>query len=270
MKLPFLSRNNSSSPSHSSSCSSSSSSWPWPSCHQNPKTLSFRNTVTSKNPNPIIETMDTSFSSEENESIENVIKGLKSSKRFIFEKKGRSNSILEEANQPRNGFVLLSLESKDPYYDFKRSMEEMVDAHKLHRNWRSLEKLLYWFLKVNSERSHGYIFAAFVDLLVGLAFKGQNDSVSSSSTDNVAVTTVTTETCSTLCSCSNQEGNTNPSGESPSSHLSFYTSCSSDSDEVSSPLVPRVTHESRVCCLSSFSETEEKIKDTDVDGYVSC
>ncbi|XP_010525709.1 PREDICTED: transcription repressor OFP15-like [Tarenaya hassleriana] len=288
MKLPFLYKNISSTPNYSSSCSSSSSSsssssWPWPSCHQNPKTLSFRNTATSKNPNLVndeTELAPATFSSsaaaseppEEPESIENVIERLKSSKRLIFGRKGESNSILEEANRPRNGFMLLSLESNDPYADFKRSMEEMVETHKLHKDWKSLEKLLYWFLRVNAKSSHGYIFAAFVDLLVGLALKGQNDVVSSSTATD-AVTVTVTETSSTSCSCSNDEGNPNHAGESPLSPLSFYTtSFSSDSDETSlSRPVPRVTDEiSRVYCLSSLLEMEEKIKDIDVDDYVSC
>ncbi|CAL9246630.1 unnamed protein product [Arabidopsis halleri] len=135
MKVPFLNK------SFSSSCNSNSnsSSWAWPSCHQNPRTQSFRVTISAINPNDvedeeeeeedkeeeedeekmeggkeeeeenllpdiIISSPSSSISSNidaieelpETESIENVIKGIKSSKRLIFERKGESNSILEE------------------------------------------------------------------------------------------------------------------------------------------------------------------------------
>ncbi|CAE6076002.1 unnamed protein product [Arabidopsis arenosa] len=118
-----------------------SSSWAWPSCHQNPRTQSFRVTISAINPidvedeedeedkeeeeeeeekekreegkekeeenllpDIIISSPSSSISSNidaieelpETESIENVIKGIKSSKRLIFERKGESNSILEE------------------------------------------------------------------------------------------------------------------------------------------------------------------------------
>ncbi|XP_010515719.1 PREDICTED: transcription repressor OFP15-like [Camelina sativa] len=145
MKIPFLNK------SFSSSCysSSDSSSWGWPSCHQNPRTQSFRVNTTAINPTddveeeekekedeeekgdeeeeekeqengeeeekgeeedeeeeeplPAIISSSSSSSSidaieelPETESIENVIKGIQLSKRFIFEHKGESNSILEE------------------------------------------------------------------------------------------------------------------------------------------------------------------------------
>ncbi|KAG7560606.1 hypothetical protein ISN45_Aa05g021180 [Arabidopsis thaliana x Arabidopsis arenosa] len=130
MKVPFLNK------SFSSSCysNSDSSSWAWPSCHQNPRTQSFRVTISAINPNDVEDeedeedkeeeeeeekreegkekeeenlfpdiiisspssTIDTIEELPETESIENVIKGIKSSKRLIFERKGESNSILEE------------------------------------------------------------------------------------------------------------------------------------------------------------------------------
>nr|AAT67577.1 hypothetical protein At3G52550 [Arabidopsis thaliana]AAX23866.1 hypothetical protein At3g52550 [Arabidopsis thaliana] len=134
MKVPFLNK------SFSSSCysNSNSSSWGWPSCHQNPRTQSFRITISTINPydaedeeeeedkeekekekrenekeeeeeenslpgimiptssSSISSTIDTIEEVPETESIENVIKGIKSSERLIFERKGESNSILEE------------------------------------------------------------------------------------------------------------------------------------------------------------------------------
>lgn len=264
MKLPFLNKNNSSS-SYSSNSSSTSSSWPWPSCHQTPKTISFRATITFTN--PIHDQDDDELDPPEiTESIENVIKGLRSSERLIFESKGESNSILEEATTNREqeqeegkeeeeGFMLLSLESNDPYSDFKRSMEEMVEAHALHHDWRSLEKLLLQFLKVNAKTSHRHIFAAFVDLLVNLALHTNNKPINNNNNiakDDGAVSASRAAAGEASTSCCNSVN----LGESPSSPLSFYTSCSSSSssDETSSTSV-------RFLPLSSLLEMDEKTKD---------
>ncbi|CAH8384307.1 unnamed protein product [Eruca vesicaria subsp. sativa] len=269
MKLPFLNKNNSSfsctSDSNSVSSSTNTTSWAWPSCHQNPKTTSFRATITFTN--PIHEQDDDELDpSEIKESIESVIKGLRSSERLIFESKGESNSILEEATtkqvqeqeeeaeeEEEEGFMLLSLESNDPYSDFKRSMEEMVDAHALHHDWRSLELLLVQFLKVNAKTSHRYIFAAFVDLLFNLA-PNTNGLISNNiAKDDVvgvsASRAVAGEASTSYCTSIGL-------GESPLSPLSFYTSCSSSSssDETSSTSV-------RFLPLSSLLEMDEKTKD---------
>ncbi|GAB4856302.1 hypothetical protein Ancab_014230 [Ancistrocladus abbreviatus] len=122
------------------------------------------------------------------DQIEMVIRGLRS-ERLFFEP-GKSNSIMEEANKtgssickasrssknfgsndlvPYKESVVLSMESKDPFVDFRRSMEEMIEAHGL-KDWESLEELLGCFLRVNGKNNHGYIIGAFVDLLVSLSF----------------------------------------------------------------------------------------------------
>lgn len=116
MDVPFLNKNFSS----SSSSNSNSSSW-GPSYHQNPRTISFRATSIANNYYDVDEEeeeeeeekplsaiiLSSSFSSTsftadgieelpETESIENVIKGIKPSERLIFERTGKSKSILEE------------------------------------------------------------------------------------------------------------------------------------------------------------------------------
>ncbi|XP_010503998.1 PREDICTED: transcription repressor OFP18 [Camelina sativa] len=276
MKLPFLNKNNmTSSSSFSSSSSSSSSSWPWPSCHQqNPKTKSSRASVIVNKPKHVDESEPpprsfsssssyssySSFSSTshvmenppEIESIENVIKGLKSSKRLIFEQRGTSNSILDDATkredheEEEEGVMLLSLETNDPYSDFKNSMEKMVEAHALHHDWKSLEKLLFWFLKVNAKTSHRYIFAAFVDLVLNFAVVPSKDVAGEPSSDVVVEDSL-----------------------SSSWPISLYTSYSS-SDETSSTSVGLLPETSKgekksrgVCCLSSLFELEEKINPND-------
>lgn len=197
MKLPSLFKNSEAATNYKLS------SWQWPSCNQVPKTLSFRvadgdgkkTTTTVDHPATSLDTPEScftnsseysgSFSTSSEDSgggelvVETVIRGLRS-ERLFFEP-GQTSSILEEAkaassglmsNCPlmkQNGVVYLSMDSQDPYLDFKKSMEEMVEAHGL-KDWDCLEELLGWYLRVNGNDNHGYIFGAFVDLLVGLAF----------------------------------------------------------------------------------------------------
>ncbi|CAN6275626.1 unnamed protein product [Urochloa humidicola] len=63
------------------------------------------------------------------------------------------------------GAVVVTVESKDPYGDFRASMAEMVAAHGL-RDWEALEELLAWYLKLNAKGVHAAIVGAFIDLLV--------------------------------------------------------------------------------------------------------
>ncbi|KAJ4970241.1 hypothetical protein NE237_003340 [Protea cynaroides] len=149
---------------------SSSSSWIWPSCKQS-KTFSFRadddkvyKTVNSVyiDGGDVVTTPESwftnssesaSFSTVSEDSggewVETVIRGLRS-ERLFFEP-GESNSILEEAKAggfPFKESLVFFMESKDPYVDFRTSMEEMVEAHGL-KDWKCLEELLGWYLRVN-------------------------------------------------------------------------------------------------------------------------
>ncbi|KAJ9181321.1 hypothetical protein P3X46_009461 [Hevea brasiliensis] len=256
MKLPFLSKINT----DSSRSSSSSSSWPWPTYCQQPKTLSFRtsdNMFKTLN-SAYLDVVDTpaeswftnssesaSFSTASDESgagepaLETVIRGLRS-ERLFFEP-GETSSILEEAKAGNGGggeipfkeSVVFSMDSQDPCVDFKKSMEEMVEAHGL-KDWESLEELLCCYLKVNGTSNHGYIIGAFIDLLIGLAFASS--------------------TASDSCSCS----------RSPSSPLSFYTSSFSD-DSSSTPCVSSLEADQEEIhispCLSSLEAQNEIIKE---------
>lgn len=110
-------------------------------------------------------------------SVENIIQGL-SSDRLFFEA-GETNSIMQEAHKPsseneyfpkfKERSVVQPMESQNPYLDFKKSMQEMVQALGL-KDWESLEELLGCYLKVNGKNNHGYIIGAFIDLLAGLNF----------------------------------------------------------------------------------------------------
>ncbi|XP_008798879.2 transcription repressor OFP13 [Phoenix dactylifera] len=105
------------------------------------------------------------------ETVEAVIRGLRSDR--LFFEPCRTNSVVEEAaaktgRVPFEGSVAMAIDSKDPYWDFKVSMEEMVVAHGV-KDWGWLQEMLGWYLKLNGKRTHGFIVGAFVDLLLGLA-----------------------------------------------------------------------------------------------------
>ncbi|MED6156556.1 hypothetical protein PIB30_015442 [Stylosanthes scabra] len=99
--------------------------------------------------------------------------------RFFFELDETSSSIFEASKNKGPLFlkdsVVLSLDSNDPFLDFKKSMEEMVEALGLNKDWEGLQDLLSWYLKVNAKSNHGYIVGAFVDLLVGLQLPNNNN-----------------------------------------------------------------------------------------------
>ncbi|KAI9122225.1 hypothetical protein K1719_006914 [Acacia pycnantha] len=165
-----------------SSSSSSSSSWSWPSCHH-PKTLSFR-----ASSSDIFRTINSAYldlpDDDASDPIETMIRGgLRSSDRLFFEP-DQTSSILEAKSATTTltfkDTLVLSMESQDPFVDFRKSMEEMVEAHGV-KDWDSLEELLCWYLRVNAKSNHGYIMGAFVDLLLFLSLSSESSSLSSAS-----------------------------------------------------------------------------------------
>ncbi|KAL3520911.1 hypothetical protein ACH5RR_019060 [Cinchona calisaya] len=163
------------------------------------------------------------------ESLEMIVRGVRS-ERLFFEPGGTSSMIKEEeaASEdlqkksccenfpvPLKESVVLAMESEDPYLDFKKSMEEMVETNGL-KDWESLEELLGWYLKMNGKVNHGFIVGAFVDLLIGLA-------ASSSNSNNV--------------SCSDNDHDS-----------SFLSASSSFSSLTSSPLSPFGQKEKKEIC----------------------
>ncbi|KAK8496799.1 hypothetical protein V6N13_126168 [Hibiscus sabdariffa] len=267
MKFPFLSNANAK---NNNIVQRPKSSWQWlPSCHQ-PKTLSFR---TDSNGNTLFTTIINSAyldsidetTADYNLPLESVIRGLKSD-RLFFQPGGETSSIMEEATKstdeedddddddigglPFKESVALSMESRDPYVDFRESMEEMVEAQGL-KDWEGLEQLLFWYLRANGECNHGYIVAAFVDLLVArLAIN-----VSNPKSDNT---------------------------HSPSSPLSFYTSsnssssCLSSSEDCSASTIPCTSplqaqkeieddsHCSSSSSSSPLSEVDQKLEENKI------
>ncbi|KAK6164660.1 hypothetical protein DH2020_001524 [Rehmannia glutinosa] len=113
------------------------------------------------------------------------------SQRFFFASPGRSNSIVDSSssavsvastssstssNQPENdavsgGSIAVPTYSPDPFVDFRRSMQEMVEAREIHdvrENWDYLHELLMCYLSLNPKSTHKFIVGAFADLLVSL------------------------------------------------------------------------------------------------------
>ncbi|GKE29613.1 transcription repressor OFP16-like protein [Tanacetum coccineum] len=111
------------------------------------------------------------------------------SNRFFFSSPGRSNSIIESsfastssaastsftAETAEEGFhgggVAIHTVSPDPYFDFRKSMQEMVEARDINdarANWDYLHELLTCYLDLNPKSAHKFIVGAFADLLVTL------------------------------------------------------------------------------------------------------
>ncbi|GAU37183.1 hypothetical protein TSUD_30480 [Trifolium subterraneum] len=124
------------------------------------------------------------------------------SQRFFFSSPGSSNSLIEYTNTNTtqhssvpftdksnsvkrekkekiekeevlfNGSVAVPTYSPDPYTDFRRSMQEMVEARPelmdVKSNWNILHELLLCYLALNPKNTHKYILGAFADLLVTL------------------------------------------------------------------------------------------------------
>ncbi|KAL0410169.1 UNVERIFIED_CONTAM: Transcription repressor OFP13 [Sesamum latifolium] len=210
MKFPFLFK-----PSETTTTTSAAPAWPWPACVNNPKTLSFRAATTNgnniyktmnsaylhdKNAAEFAETPDSFFSicdtsshrHEESFSCASeicsetaVIRGLRSDR--LFFEPGETSSILEEVKSYddfpyKESAAIMAMDSRDPFTDFRVSMEEMVEAHGL-KDWECLEELLSCYLRVNGKSNHGYIVGAFVDLLLRLAIGSSNDTSSTSAID---------------------------------------------------------------------------------------
>ncbi|PON55243.1 Ovate protein family, C-terminal [Parasponia andersonii] len=103
------------------------------------------------------------------------------SRRFFFSTPGRSNSIVDSAAAAEpdeaaatlfGNSVAVPTFSPDPYADFRRSMQEMVEARELmdvqKSNWEYLHELLLCYLALNPKTMHKFIIGAFADLLVNI------------------------------------------------------------------------------------------------------
>ena len=166
------------------------------------------------------------------ESLETVVRGARS-ERLFFEPDDTS-SILEKSKSidsvetellPKSGFkesLIVSIESENPYEDFRKSMGEMVESHGV-KDWDGLEELLGWYLKANWKNNHRFIIGAFVDLLIHILLASSSSSSSSTSTSTSSSSSSSlcsnsdsnyytcTESSSSSCSCSSSLRSLNPS-----------------------------------------------------------
>ncbi|CAH2038849.1 unnamed protein product [Thlaspi arvense] len=117
------------------------------------------------------------------------------SRRFFFSSPGRSNSITDSPDlRPGDNYqtatarttnttrllaggtaVKQYVQSPDPYNDFRRSMQEMLDAVTNAgdlRRYEFLHELLLSYLSLNAADTHKFIIRAFADILVSLLSDG--------------------------------------------------------------------------------------------------
>ncbi|CAH1438189.1 unnamed protein product [Lactuca virosa] len=130
---------------------------------------------------------ETYFDNNESSSVEIIVRGVKSER--LFFKPDTTSAILETQGSgrqrtlvdidggvfPYKESVAMVMESEDPYGDFKKSMEEMMESLDL-KDWDCLEELMGWYLRMNGKNNHEFIVGAFVDLLAGIS--GGDDSCS--------------------------------------------------------------------------------------------
>ncbi|KAF3457132.1 hypothetical protein FNV43_RR01789 [Rhamnella rubrinervis] len=109
------------------------------------------------------------------------------SQRFFFSSPGHSNSIVEspdikpgvvdsetttDMDIDSAGGVRVPKFSINPYDDFRRSMQEMMEARDVLVDERSdleyLHELLLCYLALNPKHTHKFIISAFTDLVINL------------------------------------------------------------------------------------------------------
>uniref|UniRef100_J3M2U1 Transcription repressor n=2 Tax=Oryza brachyantha TaxID=4533 RepID=J3M2U1_ORYBR len=127
---------------------------------------------------------------DDDDDEEVIIRGLRSSNRRLFFEPDSTSSIVVKGRPAAaaaaaafDGATAMSIDSADPYGDFRRSMEEMVMSHMNGgaHDWGWLEEMLGWYLRANGKKTHGLIVGAFVDLVVALASPPSSAAACSSS-----------------------------------------------------------------------------------------
>lgn len=93
-----------------------------------------------------------------------------------------SNNVnVVEVRVPFEGSVAVEMESKDPYRDFRASMEEMVKAEGgVGKNgWVWFEEMLVWYLRLNKRWAHEFIVGAYCDVLMEMMMVPSSSSCTS-------------------------------------------------------------------------------------------
>ncbi|KAK8581228.1 hypothetical protein V6N12_071463 [Hibiscus sabdariffa] len=84
---------------------------------------------------------------------------------------GGDGVSVESVHNIRNECIAVLAYSHNPYDDFRRSMQEMVEArlkHHLNIDWDFMQELVFCYLNLNDKKSHKFILSAFVDIVVDL------------------------------------------------------------------------------------------------------
>ncbi|KAK4798814.1 hypothetical protein SAY86_031140 [Trapa natans] len=148
------------------------------------------------------------------ESLEVLIRGARSD-RLFFEPGGDTSSIFGHGTSvgdllpPFKESVVLAMESKNPYVDFRRSMEEMVESSGV-KDWDSLEELLAWYLRMNGTKNHIYILEAFIDLLL-MNFRSSGSSNSNNSSSRITTYEEAEENLTSFSSAASSFSDDDPS-----------------------------------------------------------
>ncbi|MCL7035861.1 hypothetical protein MKW94_016199 [Papaver nudicaule] len=163
----------------------------YPTYPNHPSFYDILSTPKSLTPTPTTSTHD--FSSSDHSDTETSAAApdfatVFNSRRFFFTSPGRSNSIIDSGRFSSNESVKCSTQpepdslfisrgipvqtySPDPYMDFRKSMQEMVEATEfsnVRADWNYLHELLLCYLALNPKHTHKFIMDAFADLLVCL------------------------------------------------------------------------------------------------------
>uniref|UniRef100_A0ACD5WV73 Uncharacterized protein n=2 Tax=Avena sativa TaxID=4498 RepID=A0ACD5WV73_AVESA len=96
---------------------------------------------------------------------------------------GASSCSTGKQMESFGGATAMTMDSSNPYSDFRASMEEMVMSHGV-KDWRWLEEMLRWYIRANGKSTHGHIVGAFVDLLVALGDTASPSSPTTASTNH--------------------------------------------------------------------------------------
>ncbi|KZV42497.1 hypothetical protein F511_20950 [Dorcoceras hygrometricum] len=122
-----------------------------------------------------------SSSSPETSSVPDISSAF-ASHRFFCSSPGCSNSLLEPPGQAADagGGVAVDKYSPDPHSDFRKSMQEMIEAREsagVEADWEFLHGLLVCYLALNPKHTHKFIFGAFADVIVSVVVSSPRGNV---------------------------------------------------------------------------------------------
>ncbi|KAL2469880.1 Transcription repressor OFP16 [Abeliophyllum distichum] len=133
----------------------------------------------STNPSALIKNFNSLYEHHLNDSDTDYIPDFASvlaSQRFFFSSPGRSNAIIEPPEPlPRQGVVTggvaIQTYSLNPFAEFRKSMQEMIEAREftdVKGDFEFLHELLLCYLTLNPKHTHKFIVGAFSDVIVSL------------------------------------------------------------------------------------------------------